>query len=332
MVKLKGFCIILVAIAFFTGCQSSSKPSRNNRCASSSTTQNSTPNNTVVQNRSGNINSTSNINIVIPNTAGIPIKSSSAMRSGNVIYYCNWSDQDKIYQININGAGKKKISDDSAYELILSNNVLYYSNESDSYKLYSINTNGTNRKQLLNSGATNLILLNNFIYYIDSNNIISAFNIANRSFTPFNIKSRCFDSDGKNIYYEDYSSKSVLSSMQVNGSNVSKIYDDIPLSIVSQSGMIYYSNGCDSKKLYKINSNGSGRTKLNDSSSSNLVFDNGWIYYINNSDYDKIYKIKVDGTSNTKVSDDGFVKSFSIAGNYVYFNEKPDVDLNFIHK
>jgi hypothetical protein len=60
--------------------------------------------------------------------------------------------------------------------------------------------------------------------------------------------------------------------------------------------------------------------------SSDLKADSGWIYYINNSDYDRLYKIKSDGTGNTKLSDENYVKNYSVAGNYIYFNRRINAD------
>lgn len=331
MNKAKIYCLIFTVFIFgLVGCQSPIKSS-SNKSAQSATSQNVTENS--VQNASNDSNSNAGTNfsavpgaIVNPGSFSSPIKSSLVFQNGSLLYYANWSDGDKIYKMNLDGTGSQKICDNSASELIIANNIIYYSNESDSGKLYSVNIDGTGNKKLANEKVNNLEILGNLIYYIDSNNTISTLDITNGTKIPLNIKSRCFDSDGTYIYYEDYLSNHALSSIKVDGSNYGKVFDDAPIYITSLSGVVYYVNGYDGNKVYKISSDGSSRTKLNDSEASNLTLDGGWIYYINNSDFDKIYKIKIDGSNNTKVSDESFVKYFSVVGNYVFFGKKTDIN------
>ena len=88
----------------------------------------------------------------------------------------------------------------------------------------SINTDGTGRKKLLDDRASNLVLLNAFMYYISSNNNISALDVSKGGSVSLNIQSRSFDSDGTNIYYEDYLMKSSLSSIKIDGTSKTKIF------------------------------------------------------------------------------------------------------------
>jgi hypothetical protein len=341
MIKFKKNYLIIIILTFLlTGCKNPLSSSKNNTTTNSSSSANTSKKTNSQSSNSGNLSSTVNSTnltgtsgysvpsiIVAPSNVTTPVKSSLVIQSGSTLYYSNWSDGNKLYSINTNGTGKKKLSDDSVSELILSNatiNTLYYVNESDSNKLYSINTDGTGRKKVLDEKVSNLVLLGSYIYYIDANNKLCALDTFNNTKYSLNIQTRVFDSDGTNICYEDYLGKHALNSMKLDGSNNLKISNDAPSEIVVQSGVVYYSNGWDKNKLYKINIDGTNGTKLNDAQSSNLVFDSGYIYYINNSDFGKIYKIKIDGTNNTKLSDDDFVQSFSIAGNFIYYSKKTD--------
>lgn len=329
--KDKKIYLLLVIIMFiFTGCQNPLSSS-SNKSSQTSNSQNAASN-TVNTNSNSSLSSTgTNYTVttgavVNPGNAGNVIKSSLIFQSGNFLYCSNWYDGDKIYKMNLNGTGIQKVSDDAASELIVSNNIIYYANESDHNALYYMNIDGTGRKKLLGEPVRNLELLGSLIYYVDSGNTITTFNISNNTKVSLNIKSTYFDSDGNNIYYEDYLSKYALSSIKADGSGFIKLKDDAPTSIVSGSGVVYYSNGWDSNKIYKVSSDGSNRTQLNNFRSSNLVLDNGWIYYINGSDLDKIYKIKIDGTGNTVVSSETFVTYFTVAGNYVFFKSNTDAN------
>ena len=328
MTKLiKNSLLLFITISLFTGCKNLSS-STENSSQSSTSTSSSQKDPLDVSKELGKTSSNSNFlapTIILPENIGTPIRSSTVIQSGNTLYYCNWSDENKIYKINVDGTGKQKIGDDSVEELILSDTTLYYTNKSDLYKIYSINTDGTKRKKIFNEKSYNLILLDKYLYYIDSINNLSILNLEEGVKNSLNVVTRTFDSDGINIYYEDYLMKNSLRSVRIDGTNKTKITADTPMNILVDSEIIYYSNGGENNKLYKVSNNGEGRVKLNDFKSTNLVLDSGYIFYINGSDFNKIYKINIDGTNNIKVSDESFVKHFAIAGNFIYYSKETDV-------
>lgn len=320
--------LVILCTAIFSGCQSSFVSSNNKNTKVSEPKNNASK---ASQSSYNNLDDSINFKLssgalVDPGDTGNLVKSSLFSQNTGILYYVNEADGNKIYKMNLDGSGNKKVIDDSASELILFNNIVYYANESDNDKLYSANIDGTYRKKLIDEKVYNMVLLGNLIYCINSNNIITTVDISSGKKISLNIKSGCFDSDGTYIYYEDSSSNNVLSSVKVDGSEYGSICSDFPLDMVSQAGVIYYSNGWDNNRIYKISSDGSNKIKLNNFKSSKLEIADGWIYYINNSDFDKIYKIKTDGSGNAKVNDESFVKNFYIAGNYIFYTKNTDVN------
>ncbi|MDP4089710.1 MAG: DUF5050 domain-containing protein [Bacillota bacterium] len=321
MKKLYRCCLLLLTAALLlSGCKKSSVTSATADAGGSQVT-------TAKAYQSGSDSGSSiNASGFNPATPGLPVKASSIVVSGGIIYYCNWSDGDKLYKINANGTGKQKLSDDAASALILSNDTIYYSNESDYLKLYSINIDGTGKQKLFDEKVSNMILMDSYLYFIDSSDKIAALDTSSGVKTPLNINSRYFDTDGNQIFFEDFDgSQSSFNAANLDGTNSLKINDDAPLGIVSDQGILYYINTRDGSRIYKISQDGTGKTKLNDSESSNIEIDSGWIYYINHSDFEKLYKIKLDGSGNVKLSDEDFIKSFAVAGNFVYFDKNTEI-------
>lgn len=311
------YSLILIAFCFLSGCGStaSTTPVKNSSIQNSTTSTN-------FNLKSGSLNPVININ------SGTPVKSSEVIQIGSTIYYCNSSDGDRIYKIDAAGTGKQKLSDDSASELIISNNIIYYCNESDFGKLYSMNVDGTGKKKLLDEKVDNLIFLSGFIYFIDGDYKLSIYDTSVGNKITLNISTLCIDSDGINIFFEDYSSNDALSSVNTDGTNKTKLNDDEAISIANLSGALFYVNASDGNKIYKAASDGTGKVKLNDVKSADLKADSGWIYYINKSDYDRLYKVKSDGTGNTKLSNENYVRNYSIASNFIYFNRSIDANSN----
>lgn len=337
------YSIIIISILMFSGCQltksttanSTSVTSSNNTGNASASTQNSTSS-------SSTNSATAPVLNVIPGNAGKPIRASQIATDGSGnLYYCSIDDGSKISTIKMSDTtdltavttpipakGIKQIGNESASEILLLKSTIYYTNKSDSSKIYSINTDGTNKTKLTDEAAYNLVMIGNFIYYIDEKNIICVYDISSNTKFSLNISSRFFSIDGDSIYFEmeNQEFKNTLSSIKIDGTNQTKICDDIPTSIAAQSGVVYYTSGEDGNKIYSISASGGNITILNQASCSNLFYDNGWIYYINNTDFSNIYKFKPDGSSNTKLCSTDFVKSFEILGNNIYFNT--DLDRN----
>lgn len=327
MRKLNRYCAILFAVLLLlSGCNKSTGTTTSKSSNSSSKSSSSSAKAQTAQVSSGtsvSIN-TSSFSPMAPIT---PVKSSAIVLSGSTIYYSNWSDGDKLYKISTNGTGKQKLTDDAVSEFILNGSLIYYSNKSDYFKLYSLNLDGTGKQKLLDEKASNLTLMENYLYFIDSASSIAAVDIDSKAKIQLNAPTRYFDTDGTQIFYENFEGDQLsMKSINIDGTNNVKIIDDEPLGIVSSQGTLFYINSLDGGKIYKVSPDGSNKMKLNDFSSSNIQIDNGWIYYINHSDFQKLYKMKLDGTSSTKLSDEDFVKAYTIAGTFIYFDRNTDIN------
>lgn len=65
------------------------------------------------------------------------------------MYYRNYSDNEKLYRMNIDGTHNVKLCDDMVYNINVTEDSVYYKNGSDGNKLYRINVDGTGGQQIL---------------------------------------------------------------------------------------------------------------------------------------------------------------------------------------
>lgn len=141
--------------------------------------------------------------------------------------------------------------------------------------------------------------------------------------------------DGK-IYYLDDSVLCNLYKINTDGTENTKLNDDIVSSFAISGDWIYYCtkksndemNELESKStpdelktiiiggVYKMKTDGSEKTKLADIDFTSGVIEvsNDWIYYTNSNG---IYKMMTDGTENTKIADEAGIQE--IKDNWIYY-------------
>lgn len=188
-----------------------------------------------------------------------------AVYSGEWIYFCDPSDNDKIYKIKSDGTGKSKICDDSADSLLLTGRWIFYANKADKNKLYKITLDGSERKNLTSEGASYINL------------------------------------DGGNIYYSNIAQNSRLYCVNVDGRNNRKINDESASFINLYKDYIIYNNG--NKKIVRIMRDGTERKVLCEDETSQVTVSDGKVYFGLKSDDYKLYSIDLEGTGRTRISD-----------------------------
>jgi hypothetical protein len=106
------------------------------------------------------------------------------------------------------------------------------------------------------------------------------------------------NTNNKWIYYTNSSKEEFkLYKVKADGSNKTKLNDDVSLYIAIDGEWLYYSNYSRGGHLYKIKSDGTGKKELNSDWSIDIKIVDGWIHYTNKSDNQRTYKIKLDGSS-----------------------------------
>lgn len=91
--------------------------------------------------------------------------SSSAVLVGNVFYYSNSKDKERLYSYNLKTVKKEKLSNTRVQYLVYANSKLYFSNYSNGAYLYSMALKGKNIKQLNKMNSYNLMLKGSYLYF-----------------------------------------------------------------------------------------------------------------------------------------------------------------------
>jgi len=205
----------------------------------------------------------------------------------NWIYYCNSSDSERLYRINVDGSERRKLIDDSCWYLNVYENIMYYCSETDGYNIYKAKIDGTEKTKLASDQSSHLTLYNGYLYY-------------------------CNKSDRSRIYRIDTDGKEKI-----------KISDDEASYFCIGDDWIYYCNKSDNMRIYKINISGRKREKICSDVSSNLCLDDDRLYYCNKNDKSKLYRIRCDGSQREKLNDD-YSDHINIIGNRIYYCNKND--------
>lgn len=195
--------------------------------------------------------------------------------------------REKIFRLKPGETAPVSLTDDEAWNLVISGKYLYYSNWSDDHRLYRIKPDGTDKTKLGNHPVSQLAIAGNWLVYVKWTNSRSA--------------------QDNNIYR-----------MPLTGGFPQKIGSDQAESVQVLDNWIYYLNGTDGYKIYRIKLNGTGRSKLTEDQAVCLAVADNTIYYSNYSDGQKLYALSTDGRHHVKLSNDP--AGFIAAGNgYVYY-------------
>jgi hypothetical protein len=132
---------------------------------------------------------------------------------GDVIYYSNRDDNNKLYTMRVDGSDRRKLSDDQAFCINVVGNVIYYLASPSFYighNLYSMRTDGTERTNLSDRFANSF--LSGGTYFAGINvvdNIIYCFNRSS-SYWGVLFKMNTDGSNGQTIYNAGGSSVNVV--------------------------------------------------------------------------------------------------------------------------
>lgn len=69
-------------------------------------------------------------------------------QEGDWTYYCNVSDEYKLYKVKKDGTKNTKLNDDESWAINIIEDWIYYENGSDGFKLYRIRKDGTQRTKV----------------------------------------------------------------------------------------------------------------------------------------------------------------------------------------
>ncbi|MBL4934272.1 DUF5050 domain-containing protein [Clostridium sp. YIM B02515] len=269
----------------------------------------------------------------VGNTGGNITNRGVIAKQGDWIYYCNFSDNRKLYKIKTDGTEKTKLNDDhSTYINVLGDWVYYTSGSSaGTYggKLYKIKTDGSGKTKLSDNEAGYINISSDWIYYSNYDDMDKLYKIK----TDGTKKTKLSDNrawyiniSGDWIYYSKIvNNRGQLYKIKTDGSKDTKLNEDAQYVNVVDDWIYYMTNytrnnpgGKEGGNLSRMKIDGTGETKINDNQSDYINISGDWIFYANYNDMGKLYKIKTDGTEKTKLNDD-MPENISVAGDWIYY-------------
>jgi serine/threonine protein kinase len=196
------------------------------------------------------------------------------------VYYSNWSDSSRLYQMRTDGSGRTRFNDEHAYDINVTDEWIYYMNGSIGNSLYKIKPDGSDRRQIAEGNCLSINVVGGWVYY--RNSYI----------------------DRKGIYKvrTDGREKTILSE-----------YGEI----IVEGGWCYIK--LVDGPLYKMRTEGGGLVQLTDASCGAFNVAGGWIYYQSVSNGYALFKMRTDGTEKTKLCDDQCFNGIHIVDQWLFY-------------
>lgn len=258
-----------------------------------------------------------------------------AAQEGEWIYFCNASDERRIYKMKLDGSGKEKISDDSAASLEVLDGWIYYRNDSDGLKLYKMTVEGSEKVCLRNDGTYRHKVMGEWIYFIYENidliieggtspDYLGKMRLDGTEFTLLSLEDcNTFAVSEGWIYVaingEESKNSSGIYKMDTSGEIIQKLSDNVGGYLNIVDGWLYFFNHEDFK-LYRVRTDGTSEEKICDDRAEYIHVYKDWIYYCAVEEDQHLYRIRIDGSSKEKLSDDRVNEICIIGDRLVYTN------------
>ena len=255
------------------------------------------------------------------NTAGNLQSGGIVTQKGNMVYYVNYADSNKLYKMQLDGTSRTKLSEEtSVYNINVVDDWVYYRTNYDFGPVYKVRTNGTDKVKLIDEDVYNIYVRGSWIYYSTSNGLYKIKTDGTQKATLVTSYISGFDIKGEWIYLtmNDPATYSLaLFKMRIDGSELTNINQDYAVSINVVDNWIYYTILNDG--VYKIKLDGTSRTKLTNYSVTSINVVDEYIYYVK-SDNSRIYRMQTNGTGDSQIGD-WYTYKMNIAGDWIYSEE-----------
>jgi hypothetical protein len=261
---------------------------------------------------------------------------------GDLIYYANVNDGQKLYRMNADGTGSTKISDDMAAFINVVGDWIYYSgNGGDGWSIYKIRTDGTGRTNLnVNGGSINVI--GDTIFYLMGGTLYRM-NTDGTGNVKLIDDCRNYSIAGDWIYYMnnyEYLNYAQTYRMRINGSNkqtvagfMTFVQDDLYINgyVTIQFIIQKINNGVLSENW--IGFGPFGTIGVGGDWIYFCVIDTDWrdAYFYNSANgrftphegnvdiKQGFYKVKYDGTGLQRLNDDYWTGFINVVGDWIFY-------------
>lgn len=246
------------------------------------------------------------------------------VENNNKLYYQDFTDDCKLYNMDFNGQNRKKLYDDYVANIATDGEYIYYKNLADE-KEYRIKIDGTGR-ELLTEVGENLNFSGSYMYFTRDSGIFKA------NKTGKDIE-KIADASAINtltlyagsLYFSGVPANTTegLYKMDLNGSGLKKISDKAPYVLKILDDWIFFQSAGDNNLhyIYKIGLDGSGEQKLSNNGSNIETFEvkDKNIYFISSENsVPSLYKMDTTGANITKILDNFEATTIKAIGNKVY--------------
>ncbi|MHB9031153.1 MAG: DUF5050 domain-containing protein [Candidatus Latescibacterota bacterium] len=221
---------------------------------------------------------------------------------GNWVYYANPYDGMKLYKIMLSGAGKTKLSDNTASNINVIGEWVYYTSPT----LYKIRIDGSSETVLVdNMSAFSVIVVNDMIYCVYQNGMYTI-DVNGRERRKLNDEKtiESFLPLGDWLYYLKVGvsvndEQRGIYRIRKDGTGRTRLKDGGAVLFVPDGNIIHSLERISgAQHLYKMQLNGQNRTRIFNEQIFGMNAQNNWIYYIKD---DYLGKIRTDGKLEEKL-------------------------------
>lgn len=189
--------------------------------------------------------------------ADIPVK--SLMIIGGRMYFINLADM-KVYTMEIDGKGLKKLSDNKTMNLYYYGAKLYIENQTDMESTLRMSLDGKNTDVYLTNSAYFLTGYDNMLYFRDNTDV-------------------------------------GIWAVMMSGGMYDRVHESRSGYINAKDGYVYFIDLDDNGSIIKMNLDCTGKTKISSDDARNLALDKNYVYYFSKAEGEKLCRINTDGTN-----------------------------------
>ena len=272
------------------------------------------------------------------NSAGNLYNSGLFCEYDDTIYFANPNDGNKLYRMNTDGTGIKKISDDSAAFINADEHYVYYTRTGDNsesdFSFLHVNTHSLCKLRRDGKGEVKVLdtepcmyasLVGNYIYYIhyDSTEGSTLYKIKNNGEEKNPVFPQPYftcSTKGQYIYYNGLEKDHNVYRYDTATGTQSLLYEGNCWMPIVNGNYLYFMDCVDSYSLARVDfSTGEKITLANDWVDC-FNLHNGVIYFQRNGKNPAFCSVKVDG-SNYTVLKEGIFTEINVAGDLVFFKD-----------
>lgn len=256
----------------------------------------------------------------------------------NTIYFANPNDDNHLYQMNIDGTGVKKLSDDSAAFINADANYIYYTRTGDNaesdFSFLHINTHSLCKVRRDGKGEVKVLdtdpcmyasLVGNYLYYIHYNNTEAStlYRIKNDGTERTQVFPQPYYTCSTNqnfIYYNGLENDHNIYRYDTQTGSQSLFYEGNCWMPIVEGNAIYFMDCNNSYSLVKVDLSTREAITLTNDWVDCFNVHNGIVYFQRNSDVPALCSVRTDGSDYT-VLKEGVYTNINIAGDLVFFKD-----------